>query len=70
MVLILSHGNAEVERGFSVNKLGLKDNMHERSLVSQRIVHQAIPKDGKRYLNIDINKQIIADVRCAWRCRD
>ena len=70
MVLILSHGNAEVERGFSVNKLVLKDNMHERSLVSQRIVHQAIPKDGKRYLDIDINKQMIADVRSAWRRRE
>ena len=30
MILILSHGNSEVERGFSVNKQLLKENQHER----------------------------------------
>ena len=31
IILIMSHGNAEPERGFSVNKLILKDNLSERS---------------------------------------
>ena len=35
--LVLSHGNAEAERGFSVNKQLLQDNMLERSLIAQRL---------------------------------
>ena len=62
-VLIMSHGNSEVERGFSVNKSLLQDNQHERSLISQRLVHQAIPKTGKKFLEMDIDKQMMIDVR-------
>ena len=35
LVLILCHGNAEVGRGFSINKQILKDIMVERPLVAQ-----------------------------------
>lgn len=38
MLLILSHGQANVERGFSVNKEVFADNMEERSITSQRIM--------------------------------
>ena len=69
LVLILSHGNAKVEHGFSINKQILKDNMLERSLVAQRIVHQAIPKQGRKFLDIEIDGQMIADVRGASRRR-
>ena len=64
MVLVLSHGNAEAERGFSVNKHILQDNMKERSMVAQRVVHQAISKAGK-FTNINIDKQMLGDVRQA-----
>ena len=64
MVLVLSHGNAEAERGFSVNKHILQDNMKERSMVAQRVVHQAIFKAGK-FTNINIDKQMLGDVRQA-----
>lgn len=37
-LLILSHGQASVERGFSVNKEVATDNLQERSFVAQRIV--------------------------------
>ena len=63
--LVLSHGNAEAERGFSVNKQILQDNMMEVSLIAQRLVHQAIPKTENKLLDIAITKQMVADVRMA-----
>ena len=63
MVLILSHGNSEVERGFSINKQVLKGNLAESSLTAQRFVQQVIPCDEKSFLDIDIDKK--NDCRCA-----
>ena len=37
--LILSHRQAELERGFSVNKQLLVENVYPSSLVAQRIVN-------------------------------
>ena len=69
-ILVLSHGNAEVERGFSVNKNLLRDNLSEESLIAQRLVHQAIPTDGNKFLDVPVDKEMIADVRMAWRRRE
>jgi len=61
-VLIFSHGNASVERGFSVNKECLIVNLQEESLIVQRHVWSAINKvDG--ISNIDISKKLILNVR-------
>ena len=38
--------------------------MKERSMVAQRVVHQAISKAGK-FTNINIDKQMLGDVRQA-----
>ena len=38
MILTLSHGQASVERGFSVNKTILVENLKEESLIAQRII--------------------------------
>ena len=38
MILTLSHGQASVERGFSINKSLLVENLSETSLISQKIV--------------------------------
>ena len=69
MCLVLSHGSAEPERGFSIIKNFLQDNMIKCSLVAQRLVHQAIPKDGNMLLDIDVNKKMISDVRLATNRR-
>lgn len=45
-ILILSHGNAALERGFSVNKECLIVNMLDQSLVTQRVTHDAILQVG------------------------
>ena len=42
LLLCLSHGQASVERGFSVNSNLLVENMHEDSLIAQRIVQDHV----------------------------
>ena len=41
LILTLSHGQATVERGFSVNKEVLAPNLQETSLVAMRLVHSS-----------------------------
>ena len=56
-----------MERGFSVNKDLIPDNLSEESLIGQRLVHQAIPTDGNKFFDVMIDKQMINDARMAWR---
>lgn len=44
--LILSHGNHEIERGFSINKECLIENLKEDSLTALRIVYDAVSSAG------------------------
>ena len=39
LIFILSHGQAAVEKGFSVNKEILVKNLQQKSLISQRMVY-------------------------------
>lgn len=45
-LLVLSHGQASVERGFSVNKEMMQQNFKERSVTAQRIIYDHIKKCG------------------------
>jgi hypothetical protein len=64
MILVLSHGNAAVESGFSVNEGMLVENLHEDSLVGQTTVYDAILSAGSvRAVNID--KRMLQYVRSA-----
>ena len=38
----LSHGQSDVERGFSVNKKILQDNLQEKSYISGRLIYDTI----------------------------
>ena len=62
--LILSHENARVESGFSINQLILDVNMKERSLVAQRIVYEGVMNEGGP-IKADINSNMIKSVRLA-----
>lgn len=42
LLLILSHGQATVERGFSVNKEVMVENLKEHSLIAQRVIHDHV----------------------------
>lgn len=46
IVCCLSHGNANVERGFSVNSECLFENMKEESVVARRQVYDAVTQRG------------------------
>lgn len=63
-MLILSHGNAVVESGFSVNKNMLVENLTERSLIARRQVYDYICKQGGA-INIDISKELKTHCRRA-----
>jgi hypothetical protein len=65
LVLMLSHGNAAVEGGFSVNKELLIDNMTEETVVAQRVVFDAIRIVGMDVKKVEIAKQMLTSVRHA-----
>jgi hypothetical protein len=69
LCLILSHGNASVEGGFSVNKTLIVENQIEDSLVAQRRVHDAIVYYGS-VESVPIDRRMLLSVRSARRRYD
>ena len=61
-LLILSHGNATVEGGFSLNKNLLLENLLEESLISQRYVQDFVLSIGG-IQNIQISEKMIQAVK-------
>ena len=57
-LLILSHGQASVERGFSVNKQLEVENLQERSFISQRLVQDHVQSVGGA-LAVSISKPLL-----------
>lgn len=62
LCLILSHGNANVERGFSVNKEILVENLKESSLIAQRIIYDSLAP-LKNVTDLKIDSKLIHSVR-------
>ena len=58
-LLILSHGQASVERGFSVNKQLEVENLQERSFIAQRLVQDYVQSVGG-VLAVSINKPLLS----------
>ncbi|KAJ8048024.1 hypothetical protein HOLleu_00178 [Holothuria leucospilota] len=65
-LLILSHGQATVERGFSVNAQLIVENMKEKSVVFQRVVHNAIANYGG-LLKTPVTKSLLSYAASARR---
>ncbi len=61
--MILSHGNASVEGGFSINKEVLVENLKEKSVVALRTVYDAIRRCGCPIQEIEIPTAMIHRVR-------
>ena len=54
IVLILSHGNARVKAGVSINEDMLSENMSEKALVAHRIVCDGVVNSGGlEYVKVD-----------------
>jgi len=68
-VIMLSHGNAAVERGFSLNKALLQPNILEDSLVGARHAYDGIKGSGGP-LNVEITRPLLASCRNAGRRRN
>lgn len=62
VLLTLSHGNAYVEGGFSINKQLLIENLHEKSLIAQRIIYDNIIAAGG-VLEVNITYKMIKYAR-------
>lgn len=63
-LLLLSHGQASVERGFSVNRQIKVENLHEESVVAQRLVCDHINNAGGIH-KVDISKQLLISAASA-----
>ena len=67
VILTLSHGQAGVERGFSINKELARDNMDEATFVTSRQVKDKIISVGSDPLNVPITPALLTSVGSAYR---
>ena len=65
MLLILSHGQAQVERGFTTNKQQLDDNMSCDTLVAQRIVHDHMLSHDIKPHQVEMTSRLMEFVKNA-----
>ena len=65
LILILSHGQATVERGFSVSKEVEVENLKEHTLVAQRIVCDHVNSVGGvgGVLKVELSKPLLLSVK-------
>ena len=65
IILILSHGQAEVERGFSSNKSLIDDNMSTDTIVALHSVHDYLKFHDLKADEVKMTKDILASCRQA-----
>ena len=63
-ILVLSHGQAQVERGFSTSKELMDINMKQRTLVAKRAIVDYVQHIGG-VEKVNINKSMIMAAACA-----
>lgn len=59
LLLILSHGQATVERGFSFNKEVTEDNLKHEGLIARRLILQAVREAGG-VTSVPITKELLS----------
>ncbi len=68
LIFCLSHGQADVERGFSTNKDLMVENLKEGSLMAQRVIKDHIRRRCEGDVkNFQISKDIVMSVNSARR---
>ena len=65
ILLILSHGQAQVKRGFSVNKNLLVENQYTTTLTAQHIIHDPMVYHELKSSNITITAKFFSHVKQA-----
>ena len=68
IICSMSHGQACIERGFSVNTEVLDPNMEEHSLKSQRLVYDQILASEVKVHELKITKDLVKECKLAHRC--
>ena len=64
IVLTLSHGNSDVERGFSVNREVTVENMYEETLVARRLICQYVTDNDPA--TVPLSKNMIFSCRKSY----
>ena len=62
-IRILSHGQAAIERGFSVNKNVLVENLVEETLIGQRIVLDHIRMNNYNPNTVPLTRELLVSAR-------
>ena len=65
LVLILSHGQSSVERGFNVNKDVVKVNLQEKSVISRKMIIDHMQKNNVSSSTIEITRKLARSVKAA-----
>lgn len=65
LIFTLSHGQASVERGFSVNKELITENLEEISIISQRTVYDHILELGKPIHEVPLSNDLLKNCKLA-----
>ena len=65
IVFTLSHGQAAVERGFSVNKERLVENLQQTSLISQRLIFDYVSDFSKPISEIPLTNEMLKSCQLA-----
>ena len=65
MLIILSHGQAIVERRFSVNGKLLFENLHTESVIAQRHIHDQMRSYDLQVHDLDIARKLLDSVSSA-----
>jgi len=58
ITLSLSHGQADVERGFSLSSGVLQDNITDKSIVGKRLIKEYLLSSYKKPHALDIGKEL------------
>lgn len=64
----MSHGQAHIEMGFSVNKEIVVENSHSKCLCAQRIIYDAINLSGKGVHEIDLPNKLVICYVTSYSC--
>ena len=64
-MLILSHGQSSVERGFNVNKDVAKVNLQEKSVISRKMIIDHMQKNNVSPSTIEITRKLARSVKAA-----
>ena len=67
LILTLSHGNASVERGFSVRNSSLTMNQSVETMTAQHFVIDHMQSNNLKPTSIELPSKMLLAVKCAYR---